>query len=195
MVCRAFKKRTTGQSKTAVEQWDSSYFYDEPIGVSSAIDPLEFISRQPPPQGLLEHNNIMCKQEMEAENVKLLQYNDPFVQLPQLESPSLPLVKRSSSISLLSDCYEEEHQPTKRRNNTNNTKVTDWRALDKFVASQLSQDEAFEGEGDSRFGAQNNSHNHNSVDMAILLMQNRVDDEENMYKGFLSSNLESNMYY
>ncbi|XP_022950478.1 NAC domain-containing protein 37-like [Cucurbita moschata] len=197
VVCRAFKKRTTGQSKTAVEQWDSSYFYDEPIRVNSAIDPLEFISRQPLPQGLLEHNNIMCKQEMEAENVKLLQYNDPFVQLPQLESPSLPLVKRSSSISLLSDCYEEEHQPTKRRNNNNNTmsKVTDWRALDKFVASQLSQDEAFEGERDSRFEAQNNSHNHNSVDMAILLMQNRVDDEENLYKGFLSSNLESNMYY
>ncbi|XP_022977869.1 NAC domain-containing protein 37-like [Cucurbita maxima] len=195
VVCRAFKKRTTGQSKTTVEQWDSSYFYDEPIGVSSAIDPLEFISRKPPPQGLLEHNNIMCKQEMEAENVKLLQYNDPFLQLPQLESSSLPLVKRSSSISLLSDCYEEEYQPTKRRNNNNMSKVTDWRALDKFVASQLSQEEAFEGEGDSRFGAQNNSDNHNSVDMAILLMQNRVDDEENMYKGFLSSNLESNMYY
>lgn len=210
MVCRAFKKRTTtGQSKTAVERWDSSYFYDEPSGVcSTAIDPLEFITRQPPPlqpQGLLEHNNIMCKQEMEAENVKFMQlYNsDPFVQLPQLESPTLPLVKRSSSISLLSESNEEDDQPTKIRvnNNNRNPKVTDWRALDKFVASQLSQEDAFEGEGDSSFGAQNNNsnsiiinNNHNSEDMAILLMQNnRGDDEESggLYKGFLSSNSES----
>lgn len=208
MVCRAFKKRTTGQSKTSVvERWDSSYFYDEPSG------PLEFISRQVPlPHGLLEHNNIICKQEMEqAENVKFIQYNDPFVQLPQLESPSLPLMKRSSSISLVSECNEEEDPPIKRRYNNNNnnnninSKVTDWRALDKFVASQLSQGDAFEGEGDSSFGVQNNNNNNNnnviinnnnnnhinSADMAILLMQNRGEDEENLYKGFLSSNSES----
>ncbi|CAK9320725.1 unnamed protein product [Citrullus colocynthis] len=210
VVCRAFKKRTTGQSKTSVvERWDSSYFYDEPSG------PLEFITRQVPlPHGLLEHNNIICKQEMEqAENVKFIQYNDPFVQLPQLESPSLPLMKRSSSISLVSECNEEEDPPTKRRynnhnnNNNINSKVTDWRALDKFVASQLSQGDAFEGEGDSSFGVQNNNNNNNnnnnviinnnnnnhinSADMAILLMQNRGEDEENLYKGFLSSNSES----
>ncbi|XP_023517496.1 NAC domain-containing protein 37-like [Cucurbita pepo subsp. pepo] len=200
VVCRAFKKRANGQSKTAVERWDSSYFYDEPSRVCSGIDPLEFMSRQSMPQGLLEHNNMMCKQEMEGENVKLIAYNDPFVQLPQLESPSLPLMKRSSSISLVSECNEEEEPPTKRRydnNNNNNrsSKVTDWRALDKFVASQLSQEDAFEGEGDSRFGAQNNNYNnnnnHNSADMAILLMENRVHDEENLYKEFLSSNPES----
>ncbi|KAG6594786.1 NAC domain-containing protein 37, partial [Cucurbita argyrosperma subsp. sororia] len=198
VVCRAFKKRANGQSKTAVEQWDSSYFYDEPSRVCSGIDPLEFMSRQSMPQGLLEHNNMMCKQEMEGENVKLIAYNDPFVQLPQLESPSLPLMKRSSSISLVSECNEEEEPPTKRRydnNNNRSSKVTDWRALDKFVASQLSQEDAFEGEGDSRFGAQNNNYinnnNHNSADMAILLMENRGHDEDNLYKEFLSSNPES----
>ncbi|XP_044493236.1 NAC domain-containing protein 37-like [Mangifera indica] len=157
VVCRAFKKRTNGQTKS-VEGWDSSYFYDEPSGVSSVVDPIEYISRQPPS---LLAQNFMCKQELEGDNLSFMQ-SDQYLQLPQLESPSLPILKRPSSISLTSENNKEEEH---NKGNINfNKKVTDWRALDKFVASQLSQDQD-RCEGDSSFEAEKNS------DMALLLLQ------------------------
>lgn len=175
VVCRAFKKRTTGQTKS-IEGWDSSYFYDESSGVSSVVDPIDFISRQP--QNFLAQN-FLCKKELVAENMRFMQ-SDPFVQLPQLESPSLPLIKRPSSISLISENNEEEEQIN--NSGCNNTKkVTDWRALDKFVASQLSQEDRFEGDVESSFGL----HDHNS-DMSLLLLQSSRDDEGKL-NGFLNA--------
>ncbi|KAH7519945.1 hypothetical protein FEM48_Zijuj08G0091200 [Ziziphus jujuba var. spinosa] len=196
VVCRAFKKRTTGQTKN-MEGWDSSYFYEESSGVSSVVDPLDYISRQP--QNILPQN-FLCKQEIEADNLSFMQ-SDSFVQLPQLESPSLPLIKRpsNSSMSLISENNEDQDEQNRspaggrgcKNNNNNNTnnnekKVTDWRALDKFVASQLSQDqERFEGDGESSFGP------HRDSDLALLLLQTSggtgsVRDEGNKLSGFLN---------
>lgn len=170
VVCRAFKKKITGQTKTnnMVEGWESNYFYDEATtSVSSIVDPLEYITRQPT---LLSNNNfnmlqnnLLCKQEtsMEAaENNLNFSYtnSDQFIQLPQLESPSLPLLKRPiSSMSLVSD----------NNNNNNNHEedgsknvTADWRALDKFVASQLSHEETTLYEDDQ----------HNCSDLGMLLL-------------------------
>ncbi|XP_057492373.1 NAC domain-containing protein 37-like [Actinidia eriantha] len=178
VVCRAFKKRTTGQNKS-IEAWDSTYFYDEPSGVSSVLDPIEYISRQP--QNFLAHS-FLCKQEIEAENLNFF-HSDQFVDLPQLESPSMPQIKRpSSSISLISENNEEDEQI---RGLNNSQKVTDWRALDKFVASQLSQEDKFvESDNvETSFGAHSNS------DMALLLLQSDR-EEANKLNGFLSSSSE-----
>uniref|UniRef100_A0A5B6YMD7 Putative NAC domain-containing protein 7 isoform X1 n=1 Tax=Davidia involucrata TaxID=16924 RepID=A0A5B6YMD7_DAVIN len=186
VVCRAFKKRTTGQSKS-IEGWDSAYFYDEPSGVSSSVvDPFDYITRQP--QNFLAEN-FMCKQEIEADNLNLM-HSDQFVQLPELESPSIPLIKRPSSISLISENNnndqedQEQIRGTYSCNNTTTEKVTDWRALDKFVASQLSQEDGFEGHdhhGVSSFGAQNN------LDMPLLLLQSGSEEAGTRLNGFLSS--------
>lgn len=184
VVCRAFKKRTTSQSKS-IEGWESGYFYDEASGVSSVVDPIDFISRQP--QNFLSQN-FMCKQEIEADNMGTFMHahsDHQFVQLPQLESPSLPLIKRPpSSISLISENNEEEEQIMNRGCN-NTQKVTDWRALDKFVASQLSQEDRFEGDGESSFGA---AQDQNSDMSSLLLLQSstRIDDEDK-FNGFLNS--------
>ena len=180
MVCRAFKKRTTGQIKS-IEGWDSSYFYDEASGISSVVDPIDYISRQP--QNFLPQN-LFCKQETEADNLNFF-HSDHFVQLPQLESPSLPLIKRPNSISLISENtnYEEEEQNRIICNNTK--KVTDWRALDKFVASQLSQEDRYDSEGVSSFDTNNN--NHNSSDMELLLLHRSSREEGNKFSEFLNS--------
>ncbi|PSS00495.1 NAC domain-containing protein [Actinidia chinensis var. chinensis] len=178
VVCRAFKKRTTGQNKS-IEGWDSTYFYDEPSGVSSVVDSIEYISRQP--QNFLAHN-FLCKQEIEAENLNFF-HSDQFVELPQLESPSMPQIKRpSSSISLISEKNDEDEHI---KGLNNNHKVTDWRAFDKFVASQLSQENKFieSDRVESSFGAHNNS------DMALLLLQSDR-EEANKLNGFLSSSSE-----
>ncbi|KAJ4836245.1 hypothetical protein Tsubulata_028678 [Turnera subulata] len=189
VVCRAFKKRTTGQNKS-IEGWDSGFFYEESSGISSVVDPIEYISRQP--QNFLAQN-FLCKQELEAaENLSFVQ-SDNFVQLPQLESPSVPLIKRPSSMSLLSsennNCHNNNNTTDQEEGQTTGCsgtkKVTDWRALDKFVASQLSQEDRYDGDGvSSSFGEVNNS------DMPSLLLLQSGKDEGNKFNGFLSSNSE-----
>ncbi|XVF15878.1 hypothetical protein REPUB_Repub09cG0194200 [Reevesia pubescens] len=185
VVCRAFKKRTTTGQTKSIEGWDSCYFYDEASGISSVVDPIDYISRQP------GHNflppNFLCKQETEADNLNFVQ-SGQFVQLPQLESPSLPLIKRPpSSISLISENntnnYEEEDQ---RRMCNNTKKVTDWRALDKFVASQLSQEDKYDG--DQGGGVLSFDANNNNSDMAaLLLLQSSSREEGNKLNEFLNS--------
>ncbi|KAJ9146991.1 hypothetical protein P3X46_029202 [Hevea brasiliensis] len=182
VVCRAFKKRTTGQTKN-IEGWDSSYFYDEASVVSSVIDPIDYISRQPPN---FMAQSFLCKQEIEADNLSFMR-TDNFVQLPQLESPSLPLIERPSSISLISENNNNNEEEEQARgcniNNSsnNNKKVTDWRAFDKFVASQLSQEDRYDGDNAvPSFGGENSS------DMSLLLLQSGRDDEKK-FNGFLSS--------
>ncbi|KAK6924453.1 NAC domain [Dillenia turbinata] len=188
VVCRAFKKRTNGLAKS-IEGWDLSYFCDEPSGISSIADPLDYIAGQS--QTYLGHS-FMCKQEHESDNLNSFMQSDQFGQLPQLESPSLPLVKRPSpSISPISENYEDEDQLRRgcnsNNNNNNAEKVTCWRALDKFVASQLSQEDRYienDNHGVASFGS-----GHNNSDMALLLLQSSSRDEENkLDNGFLSNN-------
>lgn len=205
VVCRAFKKRTNNGQNKNIEGWDSSYFYDEPSGISSVLDPVDYISRKS--QRFLAQN-LMCKQEsLEADNLNFIN-SDQFVQLPQLESPSLPLIKRSNSISLSSiennsnnngnsnsKEYQGDQQQINRGCNNNNSsnnktkQVTDWRALDKFVASQLSQEDQYDhgghnhGASSSNFGIDNISIS--SSEMDLLLLQSRR-EEENKLNGFLN---------
>uniref|UniRef100_A0A7N0UGE5 NAC domain-containing protein n=1 Tax=Kalanchoe fedtschenkoi TaxID=63787 RepID=A0A7N0UGE5_KALFE len=160
VVCRAFKKRTTtSQTKSITKPaWDSSaFFYDDSGGSSSAIDsPLDYITRhhqqQPLQSTSFMSQNVFCKKEMELSghnaNIRnsslMISCQDhQFVQLPQLESPSLPLLKKpNSSSSLISD-----HTETNKKEEAyhiSSSKVADWRALDKFVASQLSHGDNYD---------------------------------------------------
>ncbi|KAK8268157.1 hypothetical protein V6Z11_D11G048400 [Gossypium hirsutum] len=178
VVCRAFKKRITGQTKN-MQVWESSYFYDEASGMSSVVDPIDYISRQ----NFLPQN-LLCKKEADNYSNFVDHSDDQFVELPQLESPSLPLIKRPSSISEKTKHEEEDDEEL-----NNSKKLTDWRALDKFVASQLSQEDRFEGEGVSSFDAINNNNNSNSnnSDMALILLQNSSREEGNKLNEFLNS--------
>ncbi|KAK8587542.1 hypothetical protein V6N13_086523 [Hibiscus sabdariffa] len=179
VVCRAFKKKATGQTKS-VETWNSNYFYDEASGISSVIKPQNFL-----PQ------NLVCRKEKEIDRSSFVDHLDEqFVQLPQLESPSLPLMKRPSSVSLKSETTKHEEEEDEVQNRTiynNSKKVTDWRALDKFVASQLSQEDRFDdGGGVSSFQAIDDNNNDNS-DMASMLLQDSSREEGNKLNEFLNS--------
>ncbi|MFS8010417.1 putative transcription factor NAM family [Helianthus anomalus] len=144
VVCRAFKKRATGQTRTTTG-WDSNYFLDESSLITSTMDDYTTIQ----PSNLPLTSTFMCKQELEAsENLNFV-HCDQFIQLPQLESPSLQSIKRP--ISSMYGHDQEDVQIRKRNTNNikNNDEVRDWRDLDKFVASQLSQEEEIRcvGEG------------------------------------------------
>nr|GEY93693.1 NAC domain-containing protein 37-like [Tanacetum cinerariifolium] len=137
VVCRAFKKRSTGQTRTT-ERWESKYINIESNHVSSARD--DYITT--PPSSFLATQSFMCKQELEGADSLNFVNVDQFIQLPHLESPSLLSKKR------------------------------DWRALDKFVASQLSHEEeiqCIEGFSSSL------EENHNS-DLNFMLMQRGIEE-------------------
>lgn len=173
VVCRAFKKRTSCQTRNS-DGWDSSYCYDELSGVSSIVDSIDYLPRH--------SQALVCKREMESDHLSYLQSEQFIQQLPQLDSPSLPLMKRPSTVSIGSENEEEEQI----RGCNNIEKVTDWRALDKFVASQLSQEERYD-EGE-RVTNSNMGIHENNTDMALLLLQSSGSrEEENKINGFLSS--------
>lgn len=204
VVCRAFKKRIAAQNKS-IEGWDSAYLYDDqPSSMSSVVDSIDYLSMHPNSSNLLSQNNFLCKQELEADNLSFIHSDhDQFVQLPQLESPSLPLLKRPTSpIYLISDNNEEDdHQQIRsgynvnnnnNNNNNDNQKVTDWRALDKFVASQLSQEDRYcESSSTDHMihGVSSFGQNYDNSDMApFLLLQSDIHGEEgSQINEFLSS--------
>ncbi|CAJ1942395.1 unnamed protein product [Sphenostylis stenocarpa] len=179
VVCRAFKKRTNCQMKT-IEGWDRSYIYDEQAsGVNYSVDPIDRMLRQPQGNNI-SAQNFLYKQEIEADNLSFMHAEQlVHVQLPQLESPSMPLVKKQTSVSLISDNINNEDDYQKGLSNTK--KVTDWRALDKFVASQLSQEERHETEAVTSFAT------HTSSEMAFLLHQNTRENEKNKFNPFLNT--------
>ncbi|XP_058736187.1 NAC domain-containing protein 37 [Vicia villosa] len=152
VVCKAFKKKTNVQTKTN-EIWEPSNLYG--IEQTSGI-----ISMQPQ---RISSQNFMYKQDIEEDNL-IFMHSQQLLPLPTLESlSSLPLPKRQNSMSIISE------------NNINKTeKVTDWRDLDKFVASQLSQED--------------HRHETNS-DMSLLLLQSSKDEEIKL-SSFLSTSLD-----
>uniref|UniRef100_A0A0D3D362 NAC domain-containing protein n=1 Tax=Brassica oleracea var. oleracea TaxID=109376 RepID=A0A0D3D362_BRAOL len=189
VVCRAFKKRATGQTKNT-ETWSSSYFYDEAVssGVNSIIDPIEYISNQ---KHDIYGKGFMCKQEIEGmvDDLNYMQSYHQFIQLPQLQSPSLPVMKRPSSSMSISSMDNNSNYITslddeasfesvisgenKRKNTKKQVKmIGDWRELDKFVASQLiSQDN-----GTSDYVGHHINHEDMEMDSSLLLNER---DEEN----------------
>ncbi|KAF1899170.1 hypothetical protein Lal_00019292 [Lupinus albus] len=158
VVCRVFKKRVTTTSMRKVSDHDSPCWYDDQVCFMQDFDsPTQITSK---PNHFLYHipysnnnNNSPCKKELD------LPYHlprDHFLQLPLLESPKL--LQSSSTISSsnpMASTLLMQEQQVQQQNfhasmycNNNNIEqggvdqVTDWRVLDKFVASQLSHDNA-----------------------------------------------------
>ncbi|KAJ6714622.1 putative proteinC DOMAIN-CONTAINING PROTEIN 82-RELATED [Salix viminalis] len=125
VVCRVFKKRVPTMRK--VGDYDSPSWYDEQVSFMPETGSPRRISQ---PYASY-HHHYPCKHELE------LQYNmphDPFLQLPQLESPE---------VQQMQQCHQQNLNSLYRNNNCEQAvdQVTDWRVLDKFVASQLASHE------------------------------------------------------
>ncbi|CAH1439635.1 unnamed protein product [Lactuca virosa] len=164
VVCRAFKKRATGQSRTT-KGWEPNYFYDESSCITSTMD--NCITNQP--SNFLLTQSFMCKQELEAAENLNFGHCDQFMELPQLEIPSILSMKRP--ISLISEHNQEDDQNIGRNTNNNDNndtnEVRDWRDLDKFVASQLSQEENIRCVGEG-FSASLEGNNGSDLNFSFL---------------------------
>ncbi|XWS36942.1 hypothetical protein CRYUN_Cryun19dG0001000 [Craigia yunnanensis] len=176
VVCRVFKKRITTMRK--VSEHESPCWYDDQV---SFIPDLES-PKQTSQSNMAYHLAYSCKKELD------LQYQVPhkhYFQLPLLESPKLlqtsgaavscnsmaafGLDMNNTSNLQSSSLTQEDHiQQTHEQylhalyGNSSNEQavdqVTDWRVLDKFVASQLSQEEVAKENNYSSASANNVFH-------------------------------------
>ncbi|XP_021901843.1 NAC domain-containing protein 7-like isoform X2 [Carica papaya] len=118
VVCRVFKKRMTAVRKMG--DYDPPCWYDDQLSATFIPD-LDSPRRLPP---FNHHHHFPCKQE---------HYTEPsFLQLPHLDSPTPP-----SATSYSPTLYQQSILA-----NNNSQQAMDWRVLDKFVASQLSHEDA-----------------------------------------------------
>ncbi|RZR98620.1 hypothetical protein BHM03_00028046 [Ensete ventricosum] len=149
VVCRVFKKRLAAVRR--VSDHNSPCWYDD--HVSSFITDLNSakqISPQPDMVYHQHHHLLPCKPELD---VHYHLPHDSFLQLPQLESPKLPMYVSHATAFQSSIITEEELIQSSKQfeiistyDNTGNIdqaieQVTDWRMLDKFVMSQLTHND------------------------------------------------------
>ncbi|CAI8600438.1 unnamed protein product [Vicia faba] len=155
VVCRVFKKRITTTHRKMNEH-DSPCWYDDQVSFMQDMDSPNQTSR---PNLIYQQLPYPCKKELDNSQYQNLP-RDHFLNLPLLESPKLPqsnpMVTTYGNIDLTNSMLpspmllQEEHvlQSNQQQNfhamfgNNSDVddQVTDWRVLDKFVASQLSQD-------------------------------------------------------
>ncbi|CAI0413683.1 unnamed protein product [Linum tenue] len=160
VVCRVFKKRLPTIRR--IGEYESPCWYDDQVSFMQELDSPRQIPhhqhQQPylsPSSSYLHHQHqryLHCKQEVDQ-----LQYNmsqnhhqhhhnlESFLQLPQLESPKLPSnanCNNSSSSMVPNYSYEKNNYNSNATDDQEQAVATDWRVLDKFVASQLSHEVA-----------------------------------------------------
>ncbi|XVF08446.1 hypothetical protein REPUB_Repub07fG0004500 [Reevesia pubescens] len=160
-VCRVFKKRITTMNK--VSEHESPCWYDDQVTFIPDLDS----AKQTSHSNMAYHLPYSCKKELDLQYQ--VPDHENYLQLPLLERPKLlqstqgtvncnsmaafGLEMNNASTLQSSSLTQEEHiQQTHEQHlhplfgNSSNEQavdqVTDWRVLDKFVASQLSQEDA-----------------------------------------------------
>ncbi|GJM91303.1 hypothetical protein PR202_ga07665 [Eleusine coracana subsp. coracana] len=167
VVCRAFKKRTMNPPRSITGAWDMSYSYQDSVLAGTA----HFKHESPELDG--------------AAADALLQYSSRLAKLPQLESPPLP---NHDSHGASTDGYGDYESDGRR----GAAMGTDWRALDRFVASQLSPgEEELAGRGLPQECSEPAAHAGDSEDatdiVAMLLLDDGVRKEDAGLLGSVAS--------
>lgn len=145
VVCRLFKKRVPTVRKPS--ELESPCWYEEQLSVmQDHLDSPNSISIQPN----MAYHQLLQSYKRETKMHHHLPY-EPFHQ-PQLESHKLPnYIDHGNSLQSFTSSEDQTVQPSHQLqvvtfyNSSGDIdqaveKVTDWRVLDKFVASQLSHD-------------------------------------------------------
>ncbi|KAF5774920.1 putative transcription factor NAM family [Helianthus annuus] len=148
VVCRVFKKRITTVRR--MESHDSLCWYNDQVSFMPDYESPNRVSHPYTSNSSYQHQ-LPAKSELDEMNYNLpLEHS--FLQLPQLESLRYP----QPAVAGLSASYTSTNlqPPTQQQSNVNlfygnnndnngehDHQLTDWRILDNFVASQLSNDQ------------------------------------------------------
>ncbi|XP_011010923.1 PREDICTED: NAC domain-containing protein 7-like [Populus euphratica] len=189
VVCRVFKKRIPTMPK--VSEHESVCWYDDQVAFMHDLDS----PKQNFQPDLGYQFPYSCKKELDFQYQIP---HDHFLQLPLLQSPKLLQSAPTLSCNSINAAYgldinqtstlqsstltqedqvqqtREQRFPTIYGNNNSNheqavDQVTDWRVLDKFVASQLSHEDVIKETNHPN--ASNNIFNTSSVQAANILVR------------------------
>ncbi|CAI0404444.1 unnamed protein product [Linum tenue] len=165
VVCRVFKKKITTMRK--ISDHDSSLcWYDDQLSsfMQDNLDSPNSLSHQPPPPappyhhgGGFPYTTTTTTKKEHLPTTDLLfpslphDPNQYFLQLPLLQTPppatsSPPPSSYGLDVNTLHSSRQHHHQSKQQQDGVVDS-VTDWRVLDKFVASQLSHDDQVGGGG------------------------------------------------
>lgn len=161
VVCRVFKKKLPSMRR--MSEHESPCWYDEHVSFMPDLDsPNHNNSNSSMNNQMAYHGhfpNYPCKKELDHLPFQHHVPNEHFFQLPLLDSPKL-LLQSSASAAVSSnsmtaaaaysiDINQNFHAVYGNNSNelqaVDDDQLTDWRVLDKFVASQLSQDDVSKG--------------------------------------------------
>uniref|UniRef100_J3LJI4 NAC domain-containing protein n=1 Tax=Oryza brachyantha TaxID=4533 RepID=J3LJI4_ORYBR len=177
VVCRAFKKRTAYPARSMVETWDANYSLHERNIMSAAaafVDPSAAYAAAAQVRRQQSAKSGRFKQEAE-----------------QLDGAALP--PNPSQLATAAEDDDEGdnngRRASKKPRGTGAKVTTDWRALDKFVASQLSPVEAApEAPAAAAAAGVGSQLDNGEDDMAALLFLNSDErDEVDRWTGLLGS--------
>lgn len=158
-MCKVFKKRI---ATTMRKMDDSPCWYDDQVSfMQSELESPSRISSHHPYNASYQHQqqHYPCKQELDQ-----LQYNihinnndaNNFLQLPQLENLNSPMQCSLSTHSMTQEQYGQQQSMQMLYGGSNDLQAVveqsnEWKALDKFVASRLSQDQDHASKGTSSY--------------------------------------------
>ncbi|KAK1360993.1 NAC domain-containing protein [Heracleum sosnowskyi] len=150
VVCRVFKKRIATVRR--MSEQESPIWYEDQVSFMPDMD-------SPKQQNISYHYPYSCKKEQDFQ-YQNISTSDHFLQLPLLENPKilpaplpiiancnyLPVYGLNASLSrnilqYPSLTQEQIIVPSNSYDQLGVEQVTDWRVLDKFVASQLSHED------------------------------------------------------
>ncbi|KAL8226938.1 hypothetical protein R6Q57_016770 [Mikania cordata] len=136
VVCRVFKKRITTVQRRMDEQ-DSLSWFDDQVSFMPKFESPRRITHPYTSSGSY-HHQLPAKSELNQLQYNLLQ-DQYLLQLPQLESH--PRIQHHPAANFHTTTQHLNINLLYGNNDEQDLQVTDWRLLDKFVASQLSNDQ------------------------------------------------------
>ncbi|XP_055830646.1 NAC domain-containing protein 7-like [Solanum dulcamara] len=154
VICRVFKKKIAAGMRMDTSEHGSPIWYDDQLSFMQDMDSpkpiihphqINYINHYP-------NNYPNCKKEVDNLHYQIPPQNHQFLhQIPLLETTKHVAAPISSSIPIFGNInvnrtalFTQDQATFPNNNNNDNVQqvaeqVTDWRVLDKFVASQLSQ--------------------------------------------------------
>jgi len=142
-VCRVFKKRLTTMRK--LSEHDSPCWYDEQVSFMQDMDSPKQSSQ---PNNLPYQFPYPCKKELDLPyHLHLPLENQKLLQSASNSITPYAVVEQNHVMHQVSIMHQVQHSAQQQNfqtvfGNSGNEQVADWRALDKYVASQLSQEDA-----------------------------------------------------
>lgn len=145
VVCRVFKKRITAMRKV-ISEHESPIWYDDQVSFMQDLESPKQISNHSNLSNYHIVNPYPCKKELDLP-YQLPHHPDHFLQLPLLDINHTATLQ-SSSLTHQDQIQRAHHEqinyrsgPLYGKSSAVDDQLTDWRVMDKFVASQLSQGE------------------------------------------------------